>query len=246
MNCDPNFLATESPFRMCRTLGTRSVLILTLLLMPAGCGGKPVIGSPEFRQQIRDGKIVLWGTPMGSKGLVMITAAGAVKASSQGAWDIFTDVEHFPEFMYRMEKASVLQVRDPANPVVSRLINVSIDVPWPFANINVNADYICNEAGHICDLRVVEGNVVEMWGSFRLEDWEDGYTYVMFQLFADFGYDDLPPSAVNEVAEIISRISAQKIRDRMLSEPWVNMPRKQKKRVQPGDVRIDGLDDLMH
>ncbi len=228
--------------------GFRALAVTGLLLsgLFAGCAGKPMPGTPEFKERIKKGDIIVWATPVGSKGLNLITAAGAAKASIQGGWDIITDVEKFPEFVFRFERAKVLEVRNPKNPRENRLISFYLDAPWPFSNIDANVEYICNDDTFSCDLRAVEGNVVEMWGGLRLEDWGDGYTYVLFQVFADFGYDNVPSSAINETAEIVIRTWADNIKKRASQEPWVNMPRKVKKAMQPGEIKTEGLDDLMH
>jgi len=212
----------------------------------AGCAGKPMPGTPEFKQRVKDGDIIIWATPVGSKGLSLITASGAAKSSIEGGWEIITDVEKFPEFIFRFEEAKVLEVRNPKKPMENRLVKFYLDAPWPFANLDLKVEYTCNEDTYSCDLRAVEGNVVEMWGALRLEEWDDGYTYVLFQAFADFGYDNVPSAAINETAELVIKTWADNIKERALQEPWVSKPKRQKKIMQPGDVQTEGLDDLMH
>lgn len=233
-------------FRIQRTGMTALAACVASLTLLVGCAGKPMPGTPEFKEQIRDGKIIIWATPVGSKGLNLITAAGAAKASIQGGWEIITDVEKFPEFVFRFDRATMLEVRNPKKPLENRLVNFYLDAPWPFKNLDINVEYICNEEAYSCDFRAVEGNVVEMWGAIRLEDWGDGFTYVLFQTFADFGYDNVPSASINKTAEFVIRTWAKNIKERALTEPWVNMPLKEKKVFQPGEIKTEGLEDLMH
>lgn len=236
-------MGTKLPFKR---RATGLMALATLWTVLASCSGKPVPGSPEFRERIRKGDIIVWTTPVGSRGLNLVTAAGGAKASVQGGWEIILDVEKYPEFLFGMLETKIVEVKSPNSPTAHRILEFYINAPFPFRNIRTKVDMTCNEETLSCDFFAIEGNLREMYGGLRIEDWGDGFASITFQTFADFEYDNVPAKVINGVTEWVVRRWADDMKSRVLKEPWFSMPRKQRKQMQPGEIKTEGLDDLLH
>lgn len=187
-----------------------------LLALAACAKPMPQRGSAEWERRIARGDLLLEQKDIPDSGLKFTTISGIVNAPPEAVWELFQDANEFRRFLWLVSDSEELnrhggkrQFRfviqlDPFSSLVTGDITL-------VAEVEESIDY--EQGTWRADYTSIQGSTVERaYGSWEIEEFGEGRSFVVFTVFIDMGLPATFDIAINTYTEILLKRWAEDLR----------------------------------